>query len=36
MQISSSVYMSVETMARLAAQNANKPCSTKGLAEWIN
>ena len=36
MQISSSAYMGVETLVRLAAQNADKPCSTKGLAEWIN
>ncbi|NIA72101.1 Rrf2 family transcriptional regulator [Pelagibius litoralis] len=36
MQISSSAYMGVETLVRLAVQNADKPCSTKGLAEWIN
>ena len=36
MQISSSAYMGVETLVRLALQNADKPCSTKGLAEWIN
>ena len=36
MQISSSAYMAVETLVRLAVQNADKPCSTKGLAEWIN
>jgi Rrf2 family iron-sulfur cluster assembly transcriptional regulator len=36
MQISSSNYMGVETLVRLAVQNANKPCTTQGLAEWIN
>jgi Rrf2 family iron-sulfur cluster assembly transcriptional regulator len=36
MQISSSAYIGVETLVRLAAQNADKPCSTQGLAEWIN
>ena len=36
MQISSSAYMGVETMVRLVVQNADKPCSTKGLADWIN
>lgn len=35
MQISSSAYMGVETLVRLAVQNADKPC-TQGLAEWIN
>lgn len=36
MRISSSAYMGVETLVRLAAQSADKPCSTRGLAEWIN
>jgi len=36
MQISSSAYMGVETLVRLAVQNADKPCTTQGLAEWIN
>ena len=36
MRISSSAYMGVETLVRLAAQSADQPCSTKGLAEWIN
>ena len=36
MQISSSAYMGVETLVRLAVQSADKPCSTRGLAEWIN
>ena len=36
MQISSSAYMGVETLVRLAVQSGDKPCSTKGLAEWIN
>lgn len=36
MQISSSAYMGVETLVRLAAQNADKPCTAQGLAEWIN
>jgi Rrf2 family iron-sulfur cluster assembly transcriptional regulator len=36
MQISSSNYMGVEILVRLAVQNANKPCTTQDLAEWIN
>ncbi|WP_119168180.1 RrF2 family transcriptional regulator [Algihabitans albus] len=36
MQISGSAYMSVETLVRLAAQGADKPCTTQGLAESIN
>ena len=36
MQISSSAYLSVETLVRLAVQSEDKPCSTRGLAEWIN
>jgi len=36
MQISSGAYMGVETLVRLAVQNVDKPCTTQGLAEWIN
>jgi len=36
MQISSSAYMGVETLVHLAVQNADKPCTTQGLAEWTN
>lgn len=36
MQISSSVYMGVEALVRLAARGAATPCTTQGLAEWIN
>ena len=36
MQISPSAYMGVETLVRLAAQDADRPCTTRGLAEWIN
>ena len=36
MLISSSAYLSVETLVRLAVQSVDKPCSTRGLAEWIN
>ena len=36
MQISSVVYMGVETLVRLAAQREDRPCTTLGLAEWIN
>ena len=36
MQISSSAYMGVETLVRLAVQSPDKPCTTQGLAEWIN
>ena len=36
MRISSRAYMSVETLVRLATQNADRPCTAKGLAEWIN
>ena len=36
MQISRNAYMGVETLVRLAVQNADRPCSTKVLAEWIN
>ena len=31
MQISSSAYMGVETLVRLAVQNADKPCTTQGV-----
>lgn len=36
MQISSSAYMGVETLVRLAAQDGTKPCTTRCLADWIN
>lgn len=36
MQISSSTYMGVETLVRLAAQRGDTPCTTQGLADWIN
>jgi Rrf2 family iron-sulfur cluster assembly transcriptional regulator len=36
MQISSSAYFGVETLVRLAMQNADKPSTTQGLAEWMN
>ena len=36
MQISPSAYMGVEALVRLAAQDAGRPCTTRGLAEWIN
>lgn len=36
MQISSSAYLGVETLVRLAVQSEDKPCSTRGLAEWID
>lgn len=36
MQISSSAYMGVETLVRLAMQSADGPCTTQGLAEWTN
>ena len=36
MQISTSACMDVETLVRLAAQSADRPCSTKGLTELIN
>ena len=36
MQISRSVYMGIEALARLAARGADTPCTTQGLAEWIN
>lgn len=28
--------MGVETLVRLAVQRADTPCTTQGLAEWIN
>lgn len=31
MQICSSAYMGIETLVRLVAQNADKPCTTQGL-----
>lgn len=36
MRISNSAYMGVETLVRLAVQTGDKPCTTQGLAEWIN
>ena len=36
MQISSSAYMSVEILVRLAAKRADTPCTTRGGSEWIN
>ena len=36
MQISSSTYMGVETLVRLAARKADTPCTTQVLADWIN
>ena len=36
MQINSSTYMAVETLVCLALQRADTPCTTQGLAEWIN
>ena len=36
MKISSSAYMAVESMARLATYSADAPCTTQGLAEWIS
>ena len=36
MRISSSAYMGVETLVRLAARGADGPCTTQGLAECIN
>ena len=36
MKISSSAYMGVETLVRLAVRKSDTPCTTQGLAEWIN
>jgi Rrf2 family protein len=36
MQISDLAYMGVESLARLAAHDAESPCSVKRLAAWIN
>ena len=36
MKISSSAYMGVESLVRLAASSAHAPCTVQGLAEWIN
>ena len=36
MRISSSTYMGVATLMRLAVQTADTPCTTQGLAGWIN
>jgi hypothetical protein len=35
MRISSSAYMGVETLVRLAVQTADIPCTKQGLAEWL-
>jgi Rrf2 family iron-sulfur cluster assembly transcriptional regulator len=36
MQISNSAYMGVEVLVRLAAYEADRPCTAQALAEWIN
>lgn len=36
MKISSSAYMGVETMAQLAAQRGDTPCTAKNLTDWMN
>ncbi len=36
MQISNSAYMGVEVLVRLAAHEADGPCTAQALAEWIN
>ena len=36
MKISASAYLGVESLVRLAAHTADTPCTTQGLAEWIN
>ena len=36
MQISSSAFLAVECLVRLAAYNAEKPCTALSLAEGIN
>ncbi len=36
MQISNSAYLGVEVLARLAAYEADRPCTAQALAEWIN
>lgn len=36
MRISTNAYMAVEILARLSAQGTDTPCTTQGLAEWIN
>jgi len=36
MQISSSTYIAVETLAHLAAQGADTPCTTQSLAQWMD
>ena len=36
MRIGNSAYIGDETLIRLAVQNADKSCTTQGLAEWIH
>ena len=36
MRISSSAYMGVAALMRLAVQTADTPCTTQDLAGWIN
>ncbi len=36
MLISNNAYAGVELLGRLAAHNAQRPCYTRTLAEWIN
>jgi len=36
MKISSSAYMGVETLARLAVQKGDAPCTAQTLTDWMN
>ncbi len=36
MQISNSAYMGVEVLVRLAAYEADRPCTAQALGEWTN
>ncbi len=36
MQISNMAYMGVESMVRLAVFGENTPCTTQGMAAWLN
>ena len=36
MKINSSAYMGVETLARLAAQSGDTPCTAQNLTDWMN
>ncbi len=36
MKISTSAYMGVEVLVRLAAYEPDRPCPAQGLAEWIH